>query len=368
MSNIVKNKSENEIYFEANINLLDVISVEFLQNFQENFAKATGVAMICFDKDLKPVTPESNYQDLCSNFFRKCDKSCDMCIKSDKKLISMVCETKKPYISHCENGLIDFGAPIILENNVIGVLAGGQVLIEKPDKEKFREYAEYIGADEAEFMKSLDKVSVISESELNAIVNLLSLICNELSQMGYQKLIVKKMTNSLVDNILNVMANSEEILASTEEVSTNQKLLNTNITNIVSLSSEINNISDLIASIANNTNLLSLNATIEAARAGQAGLGFNVVAKEIQKLSKDSKSTVNIIKTHTSKINESVNSTSELSQKTLLISTEQEKAMQKIVEFIEEISMLAENLKKLVFQDNIVEVSDDVKKLQQKYK
>jgi twitching motility protein PilJ len=75
-------------------------------------------------------------------------------------------------------------------------------------------------------------------------------------------------------------------------------------------STEISEIINLIDEIASQTNLLALNAAIEAAHAGQAGLGFSVVAEEIRKLAERSaratRDVGSLIKTVQAEINEAL--------------------------------------------------------------
>jgi methyl-accepting chemotaxis protein len=72
---------------------------------------------------------------------------------------------------------------------------------------------------------------------------------------------------------------------------------------------QISTVSDLVADLANQTNMLALNAGVEAARAGEQGKGFAVVAGEIRKLADQSKKSAERINSLVNEVQAAINST-----------------------------------------------------------
>lgn len=96
------------------------------------------------------------------------------------------------------------------------------------------------------------------------------------------------------DEAVEILTQLEEINKKTQEA-IRVIYEQTNTTN--ESAAKIKEATVFIASIAEETNLLSLNATIEAARAGEQGRGFAVVAAQIQKLAEQSDESARQIET-----------------------------------------------------------------------
>jgi ligand-binding sensor protein len=332
---------------EIDLNLLeikDVIDIELLQKFQDNFAESVDIASVTVDINGNPVTKPSSYTDFCMDFTHSTKVGDDRCAESHRKGGEEAAKTGKPYVYTCHAGLIDFAVPILVEGRQIGTILGGQILNSNPNESKFRQTAKEIGVNENGYVEAVNKVKVTTEKSVKASAEVLHIIANALSKIGYEELKMKGMSQVLSDNFNQISATMEELSAASVNVTNNQHTLSQEIVNVKNISMQINSILDSIKSIADQTKMLGLNASIEAARAGEVGRGFGVVAKEIGSLSQNSKQTALKISELTGKIQQSVDKTIESSNATLETTEQQSSAIQEVTASLQEVTELTDKL------------------------
>ncbi|NMM62779.1 methyl-accepting chemotaxis protein [Clostridium sp. P21] len=158
---------------------------------------------------------------------------------------------------------------------------------------------------------------------------------------------LRSMSANLENNLTGISSTIQELAASASEIHANQQNLNDTINEITALSEKINEVSSFIKDIADETKMLGLNASIEAARAGEYGRGFGVVAKEIGRLSEQSKNTIPKITKLTQDIMAKVEASNKKSESSLSASQEQAAATEEITASIEEITSTSEELNKI---------------------
>lgn len=155
-------------------------------------------------------------------------------------------------------------------------------------------------------------------------INLMALETNEIANGGLQKL------EDMKDNLDNMVNSSSGIYEKLDIIKNKTK--------------NINNIVTAITKVANQTNLLSLNASIEAERAGDAGSGFAIVAREIRRLADQTSIAALDIEKLIEEMQKAVNEGTEF---IITYTDENKKGVQKVSTIIQEIKGLIEKMGEL---------------------
>lgn len=244
------------------MDIRDFVDLKELEEIQEAWSNATGLASVFTDAKGEYITGDYNFTDFCIKLTRGSEEGLRRCIDTDQNGLKHACLEKGCY--KCHAGLMDFAYPIRIEETgeVVMTAIGGQVLPSDGDwsEDGFRAIAEQIGVNPDEYVEALKKVPLMPEAKIRACADMLGMLIEIFVNMKYQSY----------------------------HEAAKMKTYNESIVKINDVIERCERNSKMLTSIASKEGILALNTTIEAARLGSSGATFNILAKQQNELSKKS--------------------------------------------------------------------------------
>lgn len=104
----------------------DQVNIDLIQSIQDKCSKAMGLAFVTVDYKGRPITKYSGFTEHCT-LGRELQGFSELCEQCDAHGGLHAAITGQPYIYRCHADLVDFAVPLILNDNYLGSVMGGQV-------------------------------------------------------------------------------------------------------------------------------------------------------------------------------------------------------------------------------------------------
>lgn len=190
---------------KQSIHLLDLINRQKLEKILRIFTEITGVASIITEIDGRPITKPHNFRKLCLKYSRSTEKGRSKCYQSDSYGGRETARLKKCLIYECLNaGLLDSGAPIIVEGYHLANILCGQVLEKPIDRDTAIRRARSIDIVDIDgYLEALAQIPVMSRERLRATVNLMEMITQTISELALQKYLLQRNSQRFLNKLIN---------------------------------------------------------------------------------------------------------------------------------------------------------------------
>ena len=188
----------------------DLVDLEKMRVIFEKFSQATGFVINFLDHPGMTPLITTGRRGLCTEFYRTCPASAELCAKSDHRLLGRLGAPGQLAVEVCSHGLAYCGTPIIINGNHIASLTAGQVLLEKPDLERFKNHAALYGFEEDKYLEALKEVPVEPAGRLNSLTAFLGELVSVMAEQGLADAELKEKSKEL-ENLL--LSNAAAIAA-----------------------------------------------------------------------------------------------------------------------------------------------------------
>ena len=166
----------------------DLVDLTALERIFTKFSTATGFTTGFLAYPAQKILIKTGWRDACVKFHRACPASAEACKESNVELSQHLKDHRQLRIRQCRMGLVDGATPIIVRGVYCAYLATGQVFFQPPDLDRYRGYARQFGYDEAEYLRAIQAVPVVAETQFRAVLEYLSHLATEIAEQGLMRL------------------------------------------------------------------------------------------------------------------------------------------------------------------------------------
>jgi len=178
---------ENTIVVDKELRITDLLDVSILQQMQDAFSKMTGMAAITTDADGTAVTEGSRCAEFCTLYTRKTELGCSRCVQCDKLGAERALRRGRSITYFCHADMVEFAAPVMAGDQMVGCIIGGQVRTDTPEELKVKTLARELGVDPEDYWEAACKVSIMPKEAIDRAAEFLYTIANILSDMAYSR-------------------------------------------------------------------------------------------------------------------------------------------------------------------------------------
>ncbi|NPV69161.1 MAG: histidine kinase [Firmicutes bacterium] len=190
--------------------LRDAVDVSVLQEIQDRFSDATGLASIIVDFQGKPIVRYSNFRPFCARV-RQYPKGREGCEQSDAHAGLEAVREGRPYIYRCHMGLVDLAAPIVVNGQYLGSIMAGQVLVEEETMATLDRIAKP-GLNIAQIPESkqlMEGIPTMLFAKVMASAQLMYTIANYIAEKGVASMVQQQLNEQNIRLVEEVKARAE---------------------------------------------------------------------------------------------------------------------------------------------------------------